>query len=75
MSQRIRSLNSRLSLAQKLIDAANNELLYLGDTKVVGNKDEATKISYILSNVSQIRNELRNLKEIVEREAMPLSTY
>ncbi len=75
MSQRVRALNSRLTSAQKLIDEANHELLYLGDTKVVvGNKDEDSKLSSILNNVSQIRNELRNLKEIVSRVDMPLST-
>jgi CRP-like cAMP-binding protein len=75
MSQRIRELNSRLTSTQKLIDRANNELLYLGDTKVVSNKDQDSKLSSILSNVSQIRNELQNLKEIVSQVDMPLSTY
>jgi CRP-like cAMP-binding protein len=77
MSQRIRKLNSRLSSAQKLIDEANNELLYLGDSgnKVVSNKDQEFKLSSILSNISQIRNELQNLKEIVTQVDMPLSTY
>ena len=79
MSQRVRDLNSRLTSAQKLIDEANNELLCLGDNKgdnkVVSNKDEESKLSSILSNVSQIRNELQNLKEIVTQVDMPLSTY
>jgi CRP/FNR family transcriptional regulator len=77
MSQRIRKLNSRLSSAQKWIDEANNELLYLGDSdnKVVSNKDQEFKLSSILSNISQIRNELQNLKEIVTQVDMPLSTY
>ncbi len=75
MSQRVRDLNSRLTSAQKLIDEANNELLYLGDTKVDSNKDQESKLSSILSNVSQIRTELQNLKEIVTHVDMPLSTY
>ncbi len=79
MSQRVRDLNSRLTSAQKLIDEANNELLYLGDNKgdnkVVSNKDQESKLSSILSNVSLIRNELQNLKEIVTQVDMPLSTY
>ncbi len=75
MSQRVRDLNSRLTSAQKLIDEANNELLYLGDTKVDSNKDQESKLSSILSNVSQIRNELQNLKEIVTHVDMPLSRY
>ncbi len=80
MSQRIRKLNSRLSSAQKWIDEANNELLYLGGSgnKVDSNKDnkdQESKLSSILSNISQIRNELQNLKEIVTPGDMPLSTY
>ena len=80
MSQRIRKLNSRLSSAQKWIDEANNELLYLDDrgNKVDSNKDnkdQESKLSSILSNISQIRNELQNLKEIITPGDMPLSTY
>ncbi|MEE9604689.1 MAG: cyclic nucleotide-binding domain-containing protein [Candidatus Scalindua sp.] len=75
MSQRVRALNSRLTSAQKLIDEANHELLYLGDTKAVSTKDQESKLSSILSNVSQIRNELHNLKEIVTQVDKPLSRY
>jgi len=83
MSQRVRKLNSRLSSAQRWIDEANKELLYLGDSgnRVVSykdnkdNKDQESKLSSILSNISQIRNELQDLKEIVTPGDMPISIY
>jgi CRP-like cAMP-binding protein len=65
MSRRIRTLNSRLSLALQISSKIHSDLLILKDIQQFNIKDLVTRLSSALGSVEQLEKELLRLRETI----------
>ena len=72
MSQRIRTLNSKLFITQKTIKQAGDNLLEISKTKDVYMKDIDDKLVFIRDNVKMIDKEFNKLNNVlIHMDVMP----